>query len=70
MFEKMNPKGREAAKKTFYDGIGLKYKQMEAKRLFHEFDIYDEYREICAIYEHCLKLKPQEDPDYDIIDVS
>jgi len=68
MFEKMNPKGREAAKKTFYDGIGLKYKQMEAKRLFHEFDIYDEYREICTIYDHCLKLKPQEDPDYDIID--
>ena len=63
-------KNREEAKKMLYDEFGLKMKRMEPKMLFHEFDIYDEYREICKIYEHLLKLKPQEDPNYDIIDVS
>ena len=68
--KKIPAKLREEAKKKCYDGFGMKFKRMEAKMLFHEFDIYDDYREICQIYEHCLKLKPQEDPDYDIIDVS
>lgn len=68
--KKIPAKEREKAQKRLYDEFGMKFKRMEAKMLFHEFDIYDDYREICQIYEHCLKLKPQEDPDYDIIDVS
>ena len=68
--KKIPAKNREEAKKMLYDEFGLKMKRMEPKMLFNEFDIYDEYLEICKIYEHLLKLKPQEDPNYDIIDVS
>jgi len=67
---KFSGQKREDAKKKLYDGIAMKLKKWEARHLFFEFEIYDEYREICAIYEHFLSLKPQEDPNYDIIDVS
>ncbi|CBY40437.1 unnamed protein product [Oikopleura dioica] len=65
---KFSGQKREDAKKKLYDGIAMKLKKWEARHLFFEFEIYDEYREICAIYEHFLSLKPQEDPNYDIID--
>ena len=56
--------------RKIYDKIALKLKKMDARKLFREFDIYDDYYEFAKIYEHCLKLGPQDDPNYDIIDVS